>query len=211
MLEVAFDVQQIADQQGDGSADKVSYLTLDVIPARFWNCRLENPELKSWADECLNLFLPKRYSSHLAGLDGLLLVGPTGVGKTGNLWALYRYLAERGFMDDLDDFQIYRTVTMLACLRPGDDDDDDDRITVKQLIRAPLLALDDIGSHKSSEWTEERLYEIVDSRYEECRPTIFTTNLPVIAKAVGDRIASRIAEMCRVVVLKGDDRRRSRP
>jgi DNA replication protein DnaC len=74
-----------------------------------------------------------------------------------------------------------------------------------------LLILDDLGAEKSSEFTIQSLYLIIDRRYSEIRPTIITSNLSLgqISEKVGDRIASRIAGMCRVVELKGRDRRLS--
>ncbi|WP_329172270.1 ATP-binding protein [Streptomyces decoyicus] len=66
------------------------------------------------------------------------------------------------------------------------------------------------GAAKNSEWTEELTYRLINHRYEHLRPTLITTNLPTDAlrTALGDRIASRLAEMTERVVLTGSDRRR---
>jgi DNA replication protein DnaC len=77
---------------------------------------------------------------------------------------------------------------------------------------ADLLLIDDLGVAKNSEWVEEAVYRIIGGRYEQMRPTIYTTNLdvPKLRDALGDRIASRLAETCTRVLLDGDDRRRQR-
>lgn len=72
-----------------------------------------------------------------------------------------------------------------------------------------MLVLDDLGAEKSSEFSIQSLYLIIDRRYSEMRHTIITSNLSLreVSEKVGDRIASRIAGMCKVIELKGKDRR----
>ena len=47
---------------------------------------------------------------------------------------------------------------------------------LRPVMDADLLVLDDLGSEKPSEWVEETMNLIVNTRYNERRPTIFTTN-----------------------------------
>jgi DNA replication protein DnaC len=51
----------------------------------------------------------------------------------------------------------------------------------------------------------------LNGRYEDVRPSIFTTNLPLpdLREKLGDRLASRLVEMCAVVPMEGSDRRRA--
>lgn len=80
----------------------------------------------------------------------------------------------------------------------------------KELIeRVNLLFLDDLGAEKVTDWVEEVIYLTVNTRYERNTPLIITSNLPLsgIAERVGDRVASRIKEMCHIVKLEGQDRR----
>ena len=69
--------------------------------------------------------------------------------------------------------------------------------------------LDDLGVDKTSEGSLQTLYTIIDRKYREEKQTLITSNLTLdeIAEEVGDRIASRIAGMCKVVEIKGKDRR----
>ena len=99
-----------------------------------------------------------------------------------------------------------RMTDLLDDLRPGDDS----RKRVRDCQGASLLVLDDVGAEKASEWTQERIYSIVDERYVHCLPLIVTSNLPPkeLAAQTGERTASRLAEMCIVVPITGTDRRK---
>lgn len=72
-----------------------------------------------------------------------------------------------------------------------------------------VLLLDDIGAERITEYVAEVFYLIINKRYNDMLPTIFTSNLSLgqLAEKVGDRTASRIIEMCDVVEIKGEDRR----
>lgn len=80
---------------------------------------------------------------------------------------------------------------------------------IEKYAGSRCLILDDLGVEKTSEWSMQTLYTIIDRRYREARQTLVTSNLSLdqIADKVGDRIASRIAGMCKVVEIKGKDRR----
>jgi DNA replication protein DnaC len=77
--------------------------------------------------------------------------------------------------------------------------------------RADLLVLDDLGASKSTEWTEEINYRLVNHRYENELPTLFTSNVPPkeLIGVLGMRVASRLVEMTTRVPLDGEDRRRA--
>ena len=63
-----------------------------------------------------------------------------------------------------------------------------------------------------TEWNREKLFEVINARYEDYLPTIITTNLtPKQMQAeFGDAVYSRIIEMCDAVVLGGEDKRRTK-
>ena len=94
-------------------------------------------------------------------------------------------------------------------------------------MNADLLVLDDLGAEKTSEWVEETMNLIVNTRYNERRLTIFTSNYLDIPDdtdpnsllfRIGHRMRSRLHEMCEFVEMDGADyrelpaeRRRRRP
>lgn len=79
----------------------------------------------------------------------------------------------------------------------------------------PYLVLDDIGKQKNSDWTEERLFELIDKRYDGFRSgntnTTFTSQLPIKSlntiKNMDGAIISRIGGMCRELFMDGEDYR----
>jgi DNA replication protein DnaC len=139
------------------------------------------------------------------GRDGLFLHGPPGTGKTHLAIAL---LKDHGRME----WGSFVTVaSLLMELRDSfrDKAERSEREIIEHYAKVQLLVLDDLGAEKTSEFALQSLYIIIDKRYSEMRSTIITSNLTVdeIAEKVGDRIASRIAGMCKVIELKGRDRR----
>jgi DNA replication protein DnaC len=86
---------------------------------------------------------------------------------------------------------------------------DDSGFQEKLINSGRFIMIDDIGAEKATEWVEEFLYLVVNKRYENNHPMIFTSNLPLskLAEKIGDRTVSRIKEMCHIVELKGEDRR----
>ena len=74
----------------------------------------------------------------------------------------------------------------------------------------PDLYIDDIGSEKTTDYVRSSLFLLIDRRYNQMKArTLITSNLSLneIAEQQGQRIASRITGMCRVVKLTGSDRR----
>ena len=87
-------------------------------------------------------------------------------------------------------------------------------------MEADLLVLDDIGAEKTSEWVEETMNLIVNTRYNERRLTIFTSNYEEkedrgdpdsLLARVGFRMHSRLHEMCEFLEYDGADYRHRPP
>jgi DNA replication protein DnaC len=74
---------------------------------------------------------------------------------------------------------------------------------------ADFLVLDDLGSERATDWVRERIFVVVNHRYREALPTIFTSNIGPkdLAEQLGERTASRIIAMCDWISLEGDDYR----
>lgn len=83
--------------------------------------------------------------------------------------------------------------------------------TMRRFMSAGLLVLDDLGTEKNTEWTEEKLFEIIDYRYNEYLPTIITTNCTPeeLKKHVGDRTFDRLRSMCRYIPITDNSHRQT--
>lgn len=151
---------------------------------------------------------------------GLLFVGRPGVGKThlaiGCLKLIIQRTGARGLFFD--------TRELLRKLRETYDPvvQATEASVLQPVLESELLVLDDLGAEKTSEWVEETLNLVVNTRYNQRRPTLFTTNYPIKAIAdgkhaetlierVGFRMQSRLYEMCDLLELDGPDYRELGP
>jgi len=75
--------------------------------------------------------------------------------------------------------------------------------------RCSLLIIDDFGTNRTTGWTDEILYSIVNFRYENKLPLIITTNLSIdkFKESNDERLMSRIFEMCKGIKFSGPDYR----
>ncbi|MCL6561277.1 MAG: ATP-binding protein, partial [Firmicutes bacterium] len=72
-----------------------------------------------------------------------------------------------------------------------------------------LLIIDDVGANRFSEFDQAEFSAFINHRYQEMRPIILTTNLNKtdLKEYIGERIISRLSEICETIVLTGKDRR----
>lgn len=138
---------------------------------------------------------------------GVYLHGPVGTGKT--------YAAACAVRKWLDGGGKARLVTAKKLLDQGRDGfkDGGDRHALERAERIPLLALDDVGLERPTEWAVEALCGLIDERAKRGLPTVFTSNyrLGELKKRLGgidgERVASRIAGSCERIEVAGEDRR----
>jgi DNA replication protein DnaC len=157
---------------------------------------------------------------------GLLFTGSIGVGKTHlAVGVLRRLIQERGVRGLFCDYrELLKSIqnsynpqvqtTELELLRP--------------IFAAEVLVLDDLGAQKPNEWVWDTVALILNSRYNDKLTTIITTNYPdlpagggaqteaeraareqTLGDRIGDRMRSRLAEMCVRVEMSGNDFRQS--
>ncbi|TMZ66965.1 hypothetical protein EMG21_28780 [Klebsiella pneumoniae] len=85
-----------------------------------------------------------------------------------------------------------------------------DEQQIRRWATADLLALDDLGAQRVSEWDAGHLAGIINERSEHETPFIVTSNDGDLAPILGERSASRTRENTTVVVMTGTDRRELR-
>ncbi|KDR60947.1 DNA replication protein DnaC [Streptomyces sp. ScaeMP-6W] len=176
-----------------------------ATPPRFRAAEATLPEVTSWADRAL---------SSNADAGALLLSGTTGTGKTHQAFGALRRIAAGG--PDRFELIAVNSADMYGALRPSQVMGAAER-ELRRLSEVQYLLLDDLGTAKASEWTEEITYRLINYRYNACLPTLITSNLPArdpegpdLTDFLGDRVASRLAEMVTTLVpMIGDDRRRA--
>ncbi len=121
--------------------------------------------------------------------DWLVIAGATGRGKTRLAAAIGNYCREAGtsvlflIVPDLLD-------RLRATFDPQEPRAFDDLF--EQVRTAPLLILDDLGSHSGTPWAEEKLFQLVNYRYNASLPTVITTNLAV--SGLEPRLSSRLTD-----------------
>ncbi len=197
------------------------------IPKRYEHCSLDSYESGfRGADRTLGgahiraRKFVEGYPIETAG-TGLLLTGSIGVGKThlavGILQALVAERGATGLFYDYRDLlkQVQNSynqkvaATELEVLRP--------------VFEAEVLVLDELGAAKPSDWVWDTVAHILNTRYNDRRTTIITTNYAnagplgtesgpraavreeTLGDRIGERMRSRLQEMCVVVEMHGED------
>jgi DNA replication protein DnaC len=207
-------------------------LTRAAIPARYEHCSLDSYDATfPGADRTFAAahFMARRFVDDYpatTGGRGLLLTGSIGVGKThlavGILQALIVEKGVHGLFCDYRELlkQIQHSynpqvaTTEMEILHP--------------VFDAEVLVLDELGASKPTDWVWDTVALILNTRYNDKRTTIITTNYADLAPGgsgsnvagrimrdetlgdrIGERMRSRLAEMCVVVEMRGEDFRRT--
>lgn len=199
------------DRQTEGErAERIELLRKQAMFPERWEDRTFNhfkvtPQNKAAFETAM------RYAERFdqANGRGILFTGTVGTGKTHLSAAIGQHLLDEG------KSVLYGTVaTHLARLRHTyGNDKQTERQVMDQLIRCQLLIIDDVGKEKVTEWVDQTVFEIINTRYEHRKPVVITTNLSLSEirdkyTVTGDALVSRIIEMCAGVQMSGADWRK---
>ena len=141
-------------------------------------------------------------------LPNLLISGGTGVGKTFLLNCIYERVVSRGKIAiRLTAFR------MFEAMRRQHFSDGSGEVDFEQLLRVPLLLIDDLGSEPMMRnITVEYLFTLLNERMAARRHTVIATNLSEedMMRVYGERVGSRLLDRsrCAVMRLEGKDLRR---
>lgn len=144
----------------------------------------------------------KDYAANFDGTDGsLLLRGPTGVGKTHLSLAIAGDVMARGYS------VVYGPVQKLLHRLEREHFGRADGSSEDIMTGCDLLILDDVGTEFSSSFYTSALYNIINERMLEGKPTIISTNLnqKELSERYGEQIASRITGTFLPLVCQGKD------
>lgn len=125
--------------------------------------------------------------------ESLMLWGEPGNGKTHLAAAIVNELSKKGYI------VVFQSVPeLLQRIRStfnGENKENETQI-MRALLECDLLILDDIGAEKTTEWVEEKLFNIIDGRYRKELPTLYTSNLEPkeLKNQVGKRSYDRMVE-----------------
>jgi DNA replication protein DnaC len=201
-------------QRCDCWRDRLSLRLLEDarIPRRYQHCDFENFRDYNESLKRARVRALKLSEAFPVVERGLFFEGPPGVGKTHLAVAVLRHVVStRGahalFYDTRDLLRVIRS-TYDPIVRTTETE------VLRPVMTCDLLVLDDLGAEKTSEWVEETLNLIVNTRYNERRTTVFTSNYEdkpdetdpnALLCRIGFRMRSRLHEMCEFVDLDGAD------
>ncbi|MDT4897949.1 MAG: replication protein DnaC [Acidobacteriota bacterium] len=189
------------------------------IPRRYSECSLQNyyPAKGKYYTNQGNAF---RFAYTLARMypavdRGLLLMGPVGVGKTHLSVAIIRDLIEKKGIPCL----FYEFGSLLKAIQNSYNpiSQTSEYKVLAPVFEADVLVLDELGASKPTDWVRDTMMQIINTRYNDKKLTIFTTNYldgrrterdETLEDRIGVRLRSRLFEMCKTVQIEGEDYRK---
>ncbi|MGN6170858.1 MAG: ATP-binding protein, partial [Solirubrobacteraceae bacterium] len=178
-----------------------------VIPRRYQDVAFERPPVTEMDLDVVRTTrdFSDSIDEQLEAGRGLWFMGPVGTGKTTLAMLVSKAALEAG-----RSVAIYSLPRLLNEIRDTHRAERSHIDLLDRLTAVDLLHVDDVGAERKNEWVLEELYSIVNSRYEEQRSIVITTNIDdhdALCEQIGARTVSRLAEMCQEMLLSGEDRR----
>ncbi len=156
---------------------------------------------------------------------GLLFAGPCGVGKTHLSVAILKTLIQEKHVHGqfVDEAELLRRLQYSY----GPNSPETEREVMIPLSEVELLVWDDLGTGRPTDWVRETIRTVLNHRYTYNKQTILSTNWPLkpqanpspglrsrteslqntLAERIGQRLFSRIMEMCEIIEMDGPDAR----
>jgi DNA replication protein DnaC len=165
--------------------------------------------------QLLALTLSHRLVREYPAVDrGLLLMGPCGVGKTHLAAAVLRGLIEKGI-----PCLFYESGTLLKEIQSSYNpvSQTSESKVLEPVYDTEVLVLDELGASKPTNWVRDTMMQIINTRYNNRKLTIFTTNYldnrrseceETLEERISVRLRSRLYEMCKTIQVEGDDYRK---
>lgn len=205
------------------------------IPPRFRDCSFHTYYPKNDSQYFAHSFASRLVDEYPAVDTGLLFMGAVGVGKTHLAIAILRELIERKGAACL----FYESGSLLKAIQDSYNpvSQSSEMRVLAPVYQADVLVLDELGATVPTNWVRDTLYQIINTRYNQKKLTIFTTNyfdearvttgesetgepkrrtfatprveaLTTLEERIGAPLRSRLYEMCKKVVIEGEDYRK---
>ena len=178
-----------------------------VIPKRYRDVAFERPpvtEIEPGVVTAVRRFADK-IDERLDAGRGLWFMGPVGTGKT-----TLAMLVSKAAIAAGRSVAIYSLPRLLNEVRDTHRFDRSHIDLLDRLADVDLLHIDDVGAERTNDWVLEELYSIVNTRYQDERSMIITTNIydrAALCEQITERTVSRLIEMCDQIPLQGYDHR----
>jgi DNA replication protein DnaC len=207
------------------------------IPPRFRECSFHNYYPKNDSQFFAHSFASRLVEDYPAVESGLLFMGSVGVGKTHlSIAVLKELIAKKGVR-----CLFYESGSLLKAIQDSYNpiSQTSEMRVLAPVYQAEVLVLDELGATVPTNWVRDTLYQIINTRYNNRKLTIFTTNylddarvsagdeeaaepkrrsktfaseriqeMTTLEERIGTPLRSRLYEMCKKVVIEGEDYRR---
>ena len=187
------------------------------VPRRYAHCELSNFEIHTDTQRAAHRKAARLVEQFPVVDKGLLFYGDAGVGKTHLAVALMKDAIVRKGARAIF-YEVRELLKLVRDTYSGSAEASELEV-LRPVLEADLLVLDDLGAEKKSEWVDETLGLVINTRYSERRLTVLTTNLRDVentepgsfAYHIGLRTRSRLKEMCDWLPIEGVDAREVGP
>lgn len=204
--------QAMSEMMAQGKAERTKRLfDSATLGEKFAESRFETWEHIAGTDQTYTACkqMADEFEEYQKSGQGLLIFGAPGNGKSRLAASIVNAVLEQG------KAAVFQSVPDLLerIKRTFNAEGETEAAIMTALEQADLLVLDDLGAEKTTEWTESKLYSIIDYRYRHKKPIVVTTNRDLKGKdtledAVGFRAYDRLIEMCAIVKNSGESYRK---